>query len=149
MARFHRPASASLQRASLLRRRQSEGGPRLWRRSATVGLVLLVIFGAGTIRELQRRSRVHRELEELQQEIVALERGNVELEEVLAYLASDSYVEAEAKRSLGLGWRGEQPVVISDALLARAGTAAEAGAASAKLQDPPHAWWSYFFADRT
>jgi cell division protein FtsB len=153
MARFHRSASASSPRGGLLRRRfkaQAAPGPRLWQTSATVGLVLLVIFGAGAIRELQRRSRVSRELDELPREIATLERGNVELEEVLSFLSSDSYVEAEAKRSLGLGRSGERPVVISSAPAAKVTGAATATVVSSLApRDPFHAWWSYFFADRT
>lgn len=119
-------------------------GSHFRRTSAIVGLVLLLVFGAGTVRELQRRARVHRELDQLRIEIASLERGNIEVEQLLSYLASDSYVEAEAKRSLGLGWSGEQPVVVGEPQRAQPTTSV---ARQVARPSPAQAWWNYFFSE--
>jgi cell division protein FtsB len=110
---------------------------------AGAGIVALLL-AVGIGRAINRNRQVRAELVDLQSRIAKYSRDNQELAQTLNYLSSDAFVMAEARRSLGLGLPGEQPVVVQPAEAATATTANIAVTASPSL---PVLWWRYFFGE--
>lgn len=107
-------------------------------------IVLLIFFIIGTIRGIERRLRVNKELTALQQQIQFYEQENVKLDNLLNYLSSDTFVAMEARRQLGLGKTGEQPIVVVPSnATSNNNVASKTGVV--KLPSNLQLWWDYFF----
>ena len=120
---------------------------RRWSRGrvAMVGAgIMALLLAVGTGRAINRNRQVRAELVDLQSRIVKYSRDNQELAQTLNYLSSDAFVVAEARRSLGLGLPGEQPVVVQPTVEAADTAANIALRASPSL---PALWWRYFFGE--
>lgn len=78
------------------------------------GIFFIVIFSVGTSKRMARKKQIHKETEELQAEIGKLEANSNDLNELLAYLNSNEFIEEEARTKLGLKKDGEQIVIIND-----------------------------------
>ncbi len=124
--------------------RRSGRGLRLRVGSVALGVVALLL-AVGTARAIHRNRQVAAELALLQERIGRFQAENRELSGTIGYLASDEFVAVEARRSLGLGAPGEQPVVVRQAESAAGG---EAAAVAADVGPSlPQLWWRYFFGD--
>lgn len=100
------------------------GRPGRWRRRARLpstrgGLawlaVLVIVGGFLAIqigREVYANWAIRQRAAEIREEIAAVEAENERLEEELAYLRSDAFVSAEARRLTNLGLPGEQVLII-------------------------------------
>lgn len=90
--------------------------PRLRRRTivalAVVGVVGLVAFNVG--RQAWVGWSIEQEAAQLQADVTAAEAQNDALQRWLAYLQSDAYVSAEARRLGIVGYPGEQVLIIPD-----------------------------------
>ncbi len=79
-------------------------------------LTLLVIFGvflaAQVGREVYASWSIGQEAEAARVEIAAMEARNAALREELAYVNSDAYIAAEARRMLNWGLPGERVLII-------------------------------------
>jgi cell division protein FtsB len=73
-----------------------------------IGALLAVQFG----RQVYANWEIGQEARAIEAEIARIEAENVELERELAYLRSDAYVAAEARRLENLGREGEQILII-------------------------------------
>jgi cell division protein FtsB len=73
-----------------------------------VGLFLTVQFG----RQIYANWEIGQRAAEIQAEITAVEAENERLADELAYLQSDAYISAEARRLANLGAAGEQVLII-------------------------------------
>jgi cell division protein FtsB len=73
-----------------------------------VGALLAVQFG----RQVYANWEIGQQARAIEAEIARIEAENVELERELAYLRSDAYVAAEARRLANLGQEGEQILII-------------------------------------
>jgi cell division protein FtsB len=73
-----------------------------------IGALLAVQFG----RQVYANWEIGQQARAIEAEIARIETENVELERELAYLRSDAYVAAEARRLENLGQEGEQIVII-------------------------------------
>ncbi len=104
----HAPRSAPPERPVRVRIPASRGG-LAW-------LALLLIFGAFLAaqvgREVYTSWSIGQEAEAARVEIVAMEARNAALREELAYVNSDAYIAAEARRMLNWGLPGEQVLII-------------------------------------
>jgi cell division protein FtsB len=131
--------------------RQRQGMPERpgqgWSRgriAAVAAGAIALLLAVGTGRAINRNRQVRAELVELQQRIQRYRAENQELAQNLDYLSSDAFVAAEARRSLGLGLPGEQPVVVVPQSEAAASLAAGQQQSSPSLAS---LWWRYFFGD--
>lgn len=107
-------------------------------------VILLIFFIIGTIRGIERRLKVNKELADLQQQIQFYKQENVKLDSLLNYLSSDTFVAMEARRQLGLGRAGEQPVVVvPNNTTSSNGMTNEVK--TARLPSNIQLWWDYFF----
>lgn len=79
-------------------------------------MVVLVIIGAFLAVQLGRQVYANWEIGQralaIEAQIAAIEEENAELARELAYLQSDAYVEAEARRLANLGHEGEEVLII-------------------------------------
>jgi cell division protein FtsB len=73
-----------------------------------IGALLAVQFG----RQVYANWEIGQQARAIEAEIARIEAENVELERELAYLRSDAYVAAEARRLENLGREGEQILII-------------------------------------
>lgn len=78
------------------------------------GVFFIIIFSIGISKRIARRHQINKETEELQAEIDALVKNGNELNEFLAYLNSNDFLEEEARVKLGLKKDGEQIVIINN-----------------------------------
>lgn len=113
-----------------------------------VGAILIVVFGAGLVREIVRRRAVISELAALQQEIRSLNDRRGELTQLIQDFQSAATQEREARTKLNLAKPGERALIIE-----RSGTANDAaGTVATAMPDAasptpanPARWWNYFF----
>lgn len=116
---------------------------RLQAAGVAVGFVALLL-AVGTARAIHRNRQVAAELELLRLKIDRYQGENAELADTIRYLSSDEFVAVEARRSLGLGTPGEQPVVVRTG-----GSGGGSGDVAVAEAGPslPQLWWRYFFGD--
>lgn len=138
-----------------MRRRSAPPGgwKRLLRTRLTVliacAVFLAVSFTLG--RELLRRQTVSRDVERLQAEISSLEQQNTDLEQLLAYLKSPTYLEAEARLKLGLKKSGESVIAVpaTDSSVSLDNIDSDVGAAQRAnppdSESNPSKWWRYLW----
>lgn len=85
-------------------------------RGGLAWLALLLIFGAFLAaqvgREVYTSWSIGQEAEAARVEIAAMEARNAALRQELAYVNSDAYIAAEARRLLNWGLPGEQVLII-------------------------------------
>ncbi|MDD4606861.1 MAG: septum formation initiator family protein [Patescibacteria group bacterium] len=80
-------------------------------------LVLLIIFSLvfySTIKTVFRSQQVNHEIKNLENQALAIEQENLELNKLIQYLDSDEFGERESRLKLGMQKPGEQVVVILD-----------------------------------
>ncbi len=113
-----------------------------------VGVVLIVVFGAGLSREIVRRRAVVSELADLRQEIRSLNDRRAELTQLIQDVQSAATQEREARTKLNLAKPGERALIIERSGRANeaAGTVATATSDTASpAAANPTRWWNYFF----
>jgi cell division protein FtsB len=85
-------------------------------RGGVAWMIVLVIIGAFLAVQLGRQVHASWEIgqraQAIEAQIAAIEAENAELARELAYLQSDAYVEAEARRFSNLGVAGEEILII-------------------------------------
>ena len=110
------------------------------------GSVLLVIFlGTGLGKEFYRDYQIEKEINSLQNDIMAIEKDNYELEQLIEYYKTDEYKEAEARKRFSLKKDGESVVVVkSDPRVLGNFDVKEENKNSPNYMK----WWDYFFASK-
>ena len=138
--------------ASAARTRSGEPGLRVTlpaSRGGIAWLVVLLVIGAFLAFQVGRQVyaswSINQEADRYRAEIAALEAENDVLERELAYLQSDAYISAEARRLRNLGRPGERVLIIPPGSEAAPPPAAVAEPAEAK---PPLAQWMELFFGR-
>lgn len=86
-----------------------------------LGISFLIIIGVGSglYDNYQQSREVYTEIYNLEQEVRDLEKKNHDVSDVIRYLNSTDYVEAQAKQKLGLSYADEKIVVITDDIIDR------------------------------
>lgn len=104
-------------------------------------VMLLLFFSYSLIREVKRRQAIKNDIQNLEQELVALDQSNSELQSLIDYLKTDEYAELEAKRKLGLKRTDEQVILVTEDEALQAALAAE------PVERTPNwlSWKQYFF----
>ncbi|MFH1598247.1 MAG: septum formation initiator family protein [Patescibacteria group bacterium] len=109
-----------------------------------IGLIILVFLSIALGKELLRRYEISREIEQLETEIADLEQRNLDLDDLIDYFNTNSFVEKEARTKLGLQKAGETMVIFPET---EGGTesAETAEAAADEAMTNLQRWWKYFF----
>jgi cell division protein FtsB len=136
--------------ASAPRSRAPEPGIRVTlpaSRGGLAWLVVLLIIGAFLAFQVGRQVyaswSINQEADRYRAEIAALEEQNAVLEQELAYLQSDAYISAEARRLLNVGRPGERILIIPPG--SEAAPPPPADAEAGKAQPPLAQWMELFF----
>lgn len=137
--------------ASAARTRSGEPGLRVTlpaSRGGIAWLVVLLVIGAFLAFQVGRQVyaswSINQEADRYRAEIAALEEENATLERELAYLQSDAYISAEARRLANLGRPGERVLIIPPGSEA----APPAAAAEPEAPKPPLEQWMELFFGR-
>lgn len=139
--------------ASAPRSRAPEPGIRVTlpaSRGGIAWLVVLLVIGAFLAFQVGRQVyaswSINQEADRYRAEILALEEENVVLEQELAYLQSDAYISAEARRLLNVGRPGERILIIPPG--SEAAPPPPDGSEAAEAKPPLAQWMELFFGDR-
>ncbi len=104
-----------------------------------IGVLLAVQFG----RQVYANWEIGQRAAAIQAEIEAVDAANAELRRELAYLQSDAYISAEARRLANLGASGEQVLIIPPG--AEEPLPEELAAAAAPTEPMIEQWLDLFF----
>jgi cell division protein FtsB len=119
-------------------------------RGGLAWLVVLLVIGAFLAFQVGRQVyaswSINQEADRYRAEIAALEAQNETLERELAYLQSDAYVSAEARRLLNLGRPGERILIIPPG--SEAAPPAPAAGREGDAKPPLQQWMELFFGSR-
>ena len=110
------------------------------------GSVLAVTFlGTGLGKEFYRDYQIQKEIDSLQSDIMAIEKDNYKLLQLIEYYKTDEYKEAEARKRFGLKKDGESVVIVKSdpRVLGDFDTKEE----NKNLPNYMR-WWDYFFASK-
>ena len=112
-----------------------------------IGLVLVVLMGYLLSKELNRRYRISREIEGLEQEIARFDNQNEELSRLVDYLQTPEYQERQARPLLNLQKSGEFAVALPPAPEDEPGFVDPVD--NSRLPSTNYQlWWNYFFAPK-
>lgn len=128
-----------------------------------LGISFLVILGVGSgfYDNYQQSKEVYAEIDRLEQKVQELQKKNNDVADVIRYLNSTDYVEAQAKEKLGLAYSDEKSIVITDEIVNRLKNSAggaegdgfdvvndgvdETLIAAQSERSNQRLWWDYFF----
>jgi len=100
-------------------------------------VVVLFALAKGTIKS----HKVNGEIADLENDIKRLENENQEFTQLIDYLETDSYIEQEAKITMGYKKEGENLVIIPSEEFNTADKQTE----EVDNKSNPAKWWAYFF----
>ena len=112
--------------------------------AAAVFIYMLI----ATSEALWQNYRTNQEIGQLKIEIVQLEKANLQIKNLIAYLKTESFREKEARRKLGYKKPGEQVVALPQDNFVRTdlGTTKDAGTPEPEAHlSNPQKWWDYIF----
>ena len=124
---------------------------------ALIGLIIIILISIPLAKNISRRYRVNQEIKDLEREIADLEDNNINLKEFINYLASDQFVEKQARLNLGLKKPGEEAAVIKTENVNGEQGQGEAAVSTifnavgsdknqpTEILNNPQKWWKYFF----
>lgn len=113
---------------------------------------LVIVFTVAIARELIRSQQVRQQVSRLADQVAGEEERHQQLEELIAYLGSQTFQEREARLKLGLRKPGERVIVVPPGSLSNqnvngqftdGSTQAISGATTL-----PSRWWQFFFGQR-
>ena len=107
-------------------------------------MMIFTSFGLG--KELVRRQKINKEINQVKKEIESFEKKNKELGQLIEYLNTDSFKEIQARQNLGYRKEGERVVSIES------GENSLNQENEASFQTPSEEdisnlrrWWNHFF----
>lgn len=114
--------------------------------------IVLVVAGSITLlillalaQEMNRRWQVQQEVQRLEQQVQAMEKNVVELDQLNQYFRTTAYLERVARENLNYQAPGEQVVLISE------DDTPSASAAQHTIEEhtasSPQQWWEVFFVE--
>lgn len=105
--------------------------------------ILVLFMLTSLVQEMNRRLQVQREISRLEQDVRALEKTVVEMENLNQYFRTDAFQERMAREKLNYRAPGEQVVLLPEEDEARATPPTEEPAEAAR--PIPLKWWHAFF----
>lgn len=109
---------------------------------SAAGVVVLFIL-ISLAREMNRRLQVQREISGLEQDVRAMEKTVVEMENLNQYFRTDAFQERMAREKLNYRAPGEQVVLLPEEADDRA--APEVQEQAQAVRSIPLKWWQAFF----
>jgi cell division protein FtsB len=111
-------------------------------------LLVVVFFVYASLRDYYNQDDLRDDIEKLGEQIESLKTEQSDLQDTLAYVQSDDFVEIEARTKLNLRKPGEKIIIVSDsAALTELNETDSPGIKS--LLTPSESnyqrWWQYFF----
>lgn len=107
----------------------------------TAGLLLiLALLAVSLVRALWRDRDLRREEQQLQKDVVTAQAEQKRMRELIGYLKTPEYIEAEARKTYGFAKPDEQVVIFQ-------GSAAVGKSAVAASEGNASKWYKYFFED--
>jgi len=105
----------------------------------------VVFLGTGLGKEFYRDYQIQKEIESLQNDIMAIEKDNYKLAQLIEYYKTDEYKEAEARKRFSLKKEGESVVIVrsNPRVLGDFDVEEENKNLPNYLK-----WWNYFFASK-
>lgn len=120
-----------------------------------IGLMLLLVvaifIGIALVKETYKKNAIQEEISRLEAEAEKIEKGNLSIQEKIAYFESREYQEKEAKDKLNLQNRGESVIIIRPGISDSYKKEEEIGenTQSIKSENEKNTnyrkWWNYFF----
>lgn len=117
--------------------------------------LVLLFFAFNVGKEMYKRHTIAVQIKQLEEEIGRLDKNKNDLNSLLSYVKTDSFIEKEAREKLNLAKEGESLVLFPDGDVA--GTQAEKISENTVLESTPIPltqpktksnlvkWWQYFF----
>lgn len=117
------------------------------------GFLILILIAVPIINNLNRRSKINKELRELNKEINETEKRNKDLNNLISYLESDQFVENQARTNFNLKKQGEEVAIIkgnssssiTEKNLENIYNIKASNEPKNKNEPNPNKWWHYFF----
>ncbi len=107
-------------------------------------LIIMVFLLISLAQEMNRRLHVQREVQKLQQEVAAMQRTNIALENLNQYFRTDAYQERLAREKLNYQAPGEKVVLIPEEAQTKE-NANQSGQQAPESVSIPERWWRAFF----
>ncbi len=111
-----------------------------------LGSLFIIFMLVAGIRQYRVRRQVQIEINDLSKQADSLQKNNQDLQNMIAYLKTDSYKEKAAREQLSMSKPGES--VYSFSTVSNASAAMQQQAADAQAQQDRSnlsKWWAYFF----
>ena len=109
---------------------------------------LIIVFAVDMARETLKSRQVRRQIKTLRQAVAREEDRHRQLDQLIAYLASPTFQEREARLKLGLKKPGERVFVVPPGAV-NSGGILESGQTVRSTVDEQQSmaqrWWQYFF----
>lgn len=112
---------------------------------------LVIVFSFAIIREVIRSGQVRNQIDRLQNEIQSEAERHDQLEDLIAYLSSQTFQEREARLKLGLRKPGERVIVVPPGSVpgsTNTNTSSILSGSEPTNTSLPQRWWDYFFGER-
>jgi|GEM_PF-2263142 len=111
-----------------------------------LGLVVFLFLSFSLYQEVSQKQTANKEITDLNNEVSSLETSNQDLKNLLTYLKSDQFVEAEARASMGLKKQGEEVIVVQGSDDNATSSDATNNKDSGTFN--PFKWWQYFLGKK-
>jgi len=111
-----------------------------------IAVLILILFFivVNFIGAWLKSSKVHQEINNLEQEITNLQKDTGKLTELIQYFNSNAYIEEKARVDLGLKKEGEKVVLVPDDIKKNLLNTENQEKSENELSNPKK-WWHYFF----
>jgi cell division protein FtsB len=113
-------------------------------------LVVIVLISVPLAKNVSKQYKINKEINDLKNEIGALENNNSQLKNLIKYMESDQFVDEKARLNLNYKKEGEQVIVIekkeeSKNVGANGAQLASGGAVEASQQENNFIKWQRYF----
>jgi cell division protein FtsB len=100
------------------------------------------------VKAVYKKNELNREIDNLKTEIEKLDKSGQEMNQLLDYFSSQSFLEKEAKEKLNLKKEGESVVMVPETVMIQEPGGAQATSTSGREAENDNnfmKWWNYFF----
>jgi cell division protein FtsB len=113
---------------------------------------LVIVFTVAIARELIRSQQVRQQVTRLADQVAGEEERHQQLEELIAYLGSQTFQEREARLKLGLRKPGERVIVVPPGSTNSSNVNGQSSTGSGQFisgqTSLPSRWWQFFFGEQ-
>lgn len=116
------------------------------------GAVVLFFISISLGKEVYRKYQIQKEINSMQEQVKKLEGSNNDLNKLIEYFKSETFLETEARKKLNLQKSDEKVVIFSDKVEKHSvdnNIITQGGAENTVKEEiepsSPKKWWNYFF----